>query len=104
MTTFTIQTYQIMAFAGPGEPVRVYLRDETGKYRGYIDFVEEFSSSKKFVVHSNGIVNAFMSLGQLHAMLDVLRNEEPVYFAANEAYNWAAIKTGAEPTGEEETP
>lgn len=104
MITFEIETYQLMEFAGAGQPVRIYMRGPQNKYRGYIDFIEGYSGSQKFVVHSNGIINAFMPLTKLHATLDVLRHEQPVYFAANEQYQWAAIKTGAEPTGEEETP
>jgi hypothetical protein len=54
------------------------------------------------VLYPNGIFNAFMPLEKLLPTLEVLRNEKPVYFAINEAYNWAALKTGLEPTGEEE--
>jgi len=44
-----------------------------------------------------------MPLNKLHPSLDILRNEKPVYFSDNEKYNWAALSTGKEPTGEEET-
>lgn len=104
MITFTIGSYQIMAFAGSGEPVRVYMNDSTNQYRGYIDFIKDYSSKNKFKVHSNGVINAFMPLENLTPSLGILRNEKPVYFAVNEKHNWAALKTGLEPTGEEETP
>jgi hypothetical protein len=103
MITFTIGTYEVMGFAGKDQPVRVYLNDNTSKYRGYIDFIKDYSGTKNFIVHPNGIINAFMTLDKLHATLDTLRYEKPVFFSVNEQYNWAAFKTGAEPTGEEET-
>lgn len=104
MITFTIKTYETMAFAGKGQPVRVYMNDETNRYRGYIDFINDYAGAQNFVVHPNGIINAFMPFDRLAATLDILRHEQPVYFVVNPDYNWAAFKTGAEPTGEEETP
>lgn len=103
MITFEIGTYQVMEFTGSNKPVRVYMNDSTNKYRGYIDFIKDYSGTNNFVLHSNGIINAFMALEKLHPSLDILRNEKPVYFAVNEEHNWAALKTGLEPTGEEET-
>lgn len=102
MTTFTVGTYEVMALAGRNQPVRVYLNDDSGRYRGYVDFIADYAGATPFVVHPNGIVNAFMPLDKLHALLDLLRLEKPIYFSVNEQYNWAALKTGAEPTGEEE--
>lgn len=104
MITFTVATYEVMEFAGKSQPVRVYMNDETQRYRGYIDFIKDYAGAQNFIVHPNGIINAFMPLDRLAVTLDLLRNEQPVYFAVNPDYNWAALKTGAEPTGEEETP
>ena len=81
---------------------RIYMNDASGKYRGYIDFIKDYSGTQKFIVHTNGIINAFMPLNKLDPTMDILRNEKPVYFAVNVAYNWAGLKTGLEPTGEEE--
>ena len=102
MIKFTIGTYEVMAFAGKNQPVRLYLNDNNRKYRGYIDFIKDYAGTKNFILHTNGIVNAFMSLDILNPTLDILRNEKPVYFSANKQDDWAAINTGAEPTGEEE--
>lgn len=82
--------------------VRVYLNDDSSKYRGYIDFISKYSGTQNFIVYPNGIINAFMSFDKLHPVLDILRHEKPVFFSVNEQYNWAVLKTGAEPTGEEE--
>ena len=103
MITFTIGSYQVMDYTGRNQPVRLYMRDNNDQYRGYIDFREEYSGPD-FTVHPNGIVNAYMPLKKLHYTLDILRNEKPVYYSVNEQYGWAALKTGLEPTGEEEAP
>ena len=102
MITFEIGTYSVFEMAGKDKPVRVYMNDDKKKYRGYIDFVENYSGAKGYILHANGIINAFMPLSKLGATLDILRNEKPVCFAVNDPYNWAALKTGNEPTGEEE--
>jgi hypothetical protein len=101
---FEVATYSISAYAGQDKPVHVYMNDDTGRYRGYIAFHEGTISADGFVVHGNGIINAFMPMSKLPTMLDVLRNEKPVYFNVNEQYKWASLSTGAEPTGEEEGP
>lgn len=107
MTHYRLNDYSVLAFAGDDQPVRLYLYgDSTGgtdsRYFGYIEFTDKIN--EKFVVHGNGIVNAYMPLNRLHTMLELLRKESPLYFVVNEAYNWAGLKTGKEPTGEEEAP
>ena|SRR5688572_7869135 len=102
MTTFTIAKYEVFASTGANQPVRIYMHDELDAYRGYIDFIHDYSGPQKYIIHPNGIINAFMPLEKLHFTLDLLRYEKPVFFTVNEVYGWAAIKTGKEPTGEEE--
>lgn len=102
MITFSIGTYEVMAFAGKNQVIRIYMNDDSNRYRGYIDFINNYAGVQNFIVHPNGIINAFMSFDKLHPILDILRHEKPVYFSVNEQYNWAALKTGVEPTGEEE--
>lgn len=104
MISFTVQSYEVMAFTGNAQPLRIFLRDNNDRYRGYIDFIDHYTDSHKYMIHSNGIINAFMPLKKFPAILDILRNEKPVYFALSERYEWAALKTGQEPTGEEEAP
>jgi len=102
MVTFVVEKYWISELAGMKAPVRLYMSDSDGQYRGYISFREEYTGAQDFVVHPNGIINAYMPLSKLHPTLDILRYEKPVYFSVNEKYNWAGLSTGAEPTGEEE--
>ncbi|HNW90283.1 MAG TPA: hypothetical protein PKN48_11510 [Bacteroidales bacterium] len=102
MIKFTIGTYEVMVHAGPSQPVKVYLTDDSGKYRGYILFIKDYDAAQKFVVHPNGIINLFMPLENLHFTLDILRNEKPLFITVNEEYNWASLNTAHEPAGEEE--
>ncbi|MGD6808894.1 MAG: hypothetical protein ACQCN3_04270 [Candidatus Bathyarchaeia archaeon] len=87
MIQFVIGSYQFFELTGANQPVRIYLNDDTQKYRGYIDFIKDYTGTQKFVLHTNGIINAFMPLEKLQPTLDILRNEKPVYFAVNKAYN-----------------
>ncbi len=101
MVSFEVGSYSVKAYTGETQPVRVYLWETSDRYRGYIDFHPSFTGN--FTWHaSQGVVNAFMPLGKLDVMLDILRNEKPIYFSVNETYNWAALQTGKEPPGEEE--
>ncbi len=101
MVSFEVGSYSIKAYTGEDQPVRLYLWETSNRYRGYINFYQNFTGN--FTWHdSQGIINAFMPLSKLDVMLDILRNEKPIYFAVNEAYNWAALQTGKEPPGEEE--
>ena len=88
--------------AGKNEPVHVTMYDKNDKNRGFIYFEKNYSGGKNFTLYPSGKIIAFMPLAKLQPTLDILRNEKPVYFAFNESYNWAFLKTGEEPTGEEE--
>jgi len=107
MIHYRLNDYSVLAFSGADQPVRVYLYGDAAgggqsSYFGYIEFTDKID--EKFVVHNNGIINAFMPIDRLHTMLELLRKESPLYFVVNEQYNWAGLKTGKEPTGEEEVP
>ena len=49
------------------------------------------------------IFEAYYPMSSWAAILDVLRNESPVYFNYSDSSNAAQIYTGREPIGEEET-
>ena len=101
---FTIASYHVTELMGSNSPVRLYMYDSDSNYRGYIEFIQNYAGANNYVLHSNGIINAFLSLDKLHATLDIMRFEKPVYFALNDQHNLAWLSTGEEPTGEEETP
>ena len=47
--------------------------------------------------------DVYYPMSSWSALLDVLRNESPVYFSYSDSSNAAQIYTGREPVGEEET-
>ena len=49
------------------------------------------------------VFDVYYHIGDWDAILDVLRNETPVYFNYQDTSNAAQIYTGDEPVGEEET-
>jgi hypothetical protein len=49
------------------------------------------------------VFDVFYHMDSWAAILDVLRNEKPVYFHYNDTNNFAQIYTGREPVGEEES-
>ncbi len=103
LMTFEVGSYSVKAYNGEDAPVILYLWETPSRYRGYISFHPRFTGN--FTWHdSQGLINAFMPLGKLDVMLDMLRNEKPIYLAVNEQYNWAALQTGKEPPGEDEGP
>jgi len=99
--TFELGSYSIQALTGEDQPVYVHLWEMPDRYRGYICFHPHFTGN--FTWHDRiGIVNAFMPPSKLDVMLDILRNEKPVYLTVSEEHNVASLRTGKEPPGEEE--
>lgn len=49
------------------------------------------------------VFDVYYCIKDWEAVLDILRNESPVYFNYNDTNNAAQIYTGEEPVGEEET-
>lgn len=94
MIRFSIKRYEVFELTGQGQPTRLYMYDDQGCYRGYIDFIRDHAISQPFILHPNGIIHAFMPAEQLHFTLHVLRNEQPVYFSLNEAYQCVVAKLG----------
>ena len=52
---------------------------------------------------NQNVFDVYYHMDDWEAVLDVLRNETPVYFSYQDTRNAAQIYTGNEPVGEEET-
>jgi hypothetical protein len=102
MITYTIKSYDVNAYTGKDQDIRLGITDDTNTYRGYILFKENISNGPNYILHPNGIVNAFMPMEKFSIILDILRNEKPVRFIINQQANMASIAIGNEPTGEGE--
>jgi hypothetical protein len=48
------------------------------------------------------VFDVYYQIDDWEAIIDIMRNEKPVYFNFNDACNTAQIYTGNEPVGEEE--
>jgi hypothetical protein len=86
----------------PGTAVAgIYLYEGT-KYRGYAYFFPDGTPLSPAVLDSvNGRIFLHFNLCQFHAVMEMLRTEEPIYIYYIGPTN-AALRSGKEPTGEEE--
>ena len=86
----------------PGTAVAgIYLYEGT-KYRGYAYFFPDGTPLAPAVLDSvNGRVYVHFNLSQFHAVMEMLRTEDPIYVYFVSPTH-AALRSGKEPTGEEE--
>lgn len=100
-----IHTYAIRFHGGPkgaGDGIRghVHLFDTHNKMVGRIDFYDPsltLPADKK-----DEMIHMSMPADQIHAVVDVLRNEKPIYLQWQETLKNAYLGTGQEPVGEGE--
>jgi len=86
----------------PGVAVAGIYLYEGANYRGYAYFFPDGTPLAAPVFDSaNGRVFIHLNLTEFAAVLDLLRNEKPVYVYYLSPTN-AALRTGMEPVGEEE--
>lgn len=79
----------------------VYLY-QGASYRGYIYFFPDGTPLAPPVFDAaNGRVFLHLNLCQLQGTMDMFRTEKPLYVYFNDVNN-AALRSGVEPTGEEE--
>lgn len=64
---------------------------------------EENSLPDNRIRANQNVFDVYYHLGAWDAIIDILRNESPVYFNFNETSKAAQIYTGNEPVGEEES-
>ncbi len=110
MPTKEIQKYSIYMFSSrevigtSAFVARIYIYGPPGNtYRGRLDFYPDGvtlpdaqfdAATERFILRYN--------LCQFHALVDMLRNEKPIFVTYN-APTSAFIRCGLEPVGEEET-
>ena len=86
----------------PGVAVAGIYLYKSGTYRGYVYFFPDGTPLAPPVFDAtNGRVFLHLNLSQLGLTLDLLRYEKPIFVYYNSPTN-AALRTGAEPVGEEE--
>jgi hypothetical protein len=109
MPTYKIDAYALRLWSSrpttnlsPGTAVTgMYLYGGT-KYRGYVYFFPDGTPLSPAVHDStNGRVFIHFNLYQFHAVMEMLRTEKPIYLFYYSPTN-AGLRSGKEPTGEEE--
>lgn len=100
MANFEIKKYTVtMTNMGEYGWIMLYDSDNinAATYRARLDFV---SSGAGTVQQSGNFISVKIHINSLERIIDVLRNEKPVYFSWYPS--WASVYTGPEPVGEAE--
>jgi len=86
----------------PGVAVAGVYLYQGGNYRGYIYFFPDGTPLAPPVFDAaNGRIFLHLNLSQFHGTMEILRTEKPLYVYYIDPSN-AALRSGVEPTGEEE--
>ncbi len=109
MATYSIDTYSVRMWSSrpttdlnPGIAVAGIYLYEGSVYRGYAYFFPDGTPLAPAVIDAvNGRVYVHFNLSQLDGVLQMLREEKPIYLYEFGVPN-AGLMTGGEPTGEEE--
>jgi hypothetical protein len=107
--TYSIDKYAVRMWSSrpttnlsPGVAVAGIFLYEGGVFRGYAYFYPDGTPLDPPVIDDvNGRVYVHFNLSQLPAVLQMLREEQPIYLYEFGVTN-AGLMTGEEPTGEEE--
>lgn len=100
-----ILNYSIRINGGPEGSVNfhraeIFLFGTNGKVIGLIQFYDD---GEELPASSSGeFIEMALPVSRLHDMVDLLRNEKPVYLQWQSAINCGYVSTGMEPTGEGE--
>ncbi len=101
-----IKQYAVRFYGGPegyqkGIRAQIYLFDQTNVLIGTIQFVDDGRSLPEDYQSGSRITMA-MYMKDLPAMVDILRNESPVFIGWQSTIQNAVISTMQEPIGEGE--
>jgi len=104
MPSFRIENYRLQqlslsAFA-EGTRTRIALYDDSGNYV----IRAGFRKGNPLPPNSshNGIYYLYFAWDEYLPLVDMLRNEKPIYALVSDSLDWGMIYTGSEPIGEEE--
>jgi hypothetical protein len=109
MATYEIDTYHVRLWSSrpttelnPGIAVAGIYLYEGGTFRGYAYFFPDGTPLAPPVIDAaNGAIYVHFNLSQFAGVVQLLREERPVYLYEFGPTN-AGLMTGGEPTGEEE--
>ena len=109
MASYSIDGYSIRMWSSrpttnlnPGVAVAGIYLYQGAIYRGYAYFFPDGTPLAPAVIDAaNGRIFVHFNLSQLAGVMQMLREEKPIYLYENGADN-AGLMSGSEPTGEEE--
>ncbi len=102
-----IKRYALKIFGGPkgsgqGKRASIYLFNKDNHAIGSIDFWEEGTTLPADALADNGLIQFSLFMNRYEDVVDMLRNESPVFVAWQESLKNAYIGTSQEPVGEGE--
>lgn len=105
--SYTVTHYIVYFLGTPGWPdgTVVQLRLATtagGTTAGYVRFHEEGGVIPNDSVGSSGTIYMHLPIARYAEVMDLLRNESPIYFSYSSLGQRATLGTSPEPVGEEE--
>ncbi|MEO1449785.1 MAG: hypothetical protein AAFV07_09645 [Bacteroidota bacterium] len=98
--TYAIRFHGGLKGEGTGIRAHIHLFDSQNKMVGRIDFYDPKLTLP--ADRNDGMIHMSMSADQIHAVVDVLRNEKPIYLQWQKTLQNAYLGTGQEPVGEGE--
>jgi hypothetical protein len=87
---------------GPGPVAFVYLFDEQRQLLASIACHSDPARIRPAEQQENGVILASLAREELPTLIDLLRNEKPVFLRWEEATSTLRVTSGEEPVGEEE--
>lgn len=100
--TYAVRYHGGMFGAGNGLRAQVHLFDGNNKMIGWVDFYDDLFPLPGDQVNDNGQIVISLRQGHISGIVDMLRNEGPVYIYWQEKIKNAYIGTSQEPVGEGE--
>jgi len=99
-----VASYELLFYGGPKgyqtNRAQIYLLDAEGRALAFVRFKDPGMKFQKDVVLPDGVIRMHLPSAMFHSVLDVLRNEKPVYvwFPGDNGF----LGTSEEPIGEGE--
>jgi len=93
-----VENYSVTIYMDPGQSrgAEIWFRDKDNRSAGRIYFVDKEAESGKNFVDRGGNPVVHLPLSMFEAVMDLIRNEKPLYFGER------ALSTSKEPIGEAE--
>ena len=99
LTEYVIDSYTVYVLNGTHRTyIQLFERDD---FRGTISFYPKDSSLVDAKLDSNGRIHLNMHVNRFHPVLDIIRNEKPLYIYYKSSEN-AGLRTGRETIGEDQ--